>query len=98
MTATEFKRQLPKILPNELVGFLKKERVFRKYTNNCYEHIKKETPDVIKGHYHRIKDCPLHLIIGCSFFWENTPERKKFWLELDNMFDKYLTEKGLIQP
>ena len=45
MTATEFKKQLPRILPTELVVFLKKEKVFRAYTNNIYAEIKTRSRD-----------------------------------------------------
>lgn len=96
MTATEFKKQLPRILPTELVVFLKKEKVFRAYTNNIYAEIKTRSRDRIKLKFDNICNLPAEYILVSSFTWKNTPEKHIFWSDLNQKFSNYL--EGLTTP
>ena len=86
MTATEFKKQLPRMLPTELVVFLKKEKVFRAYTNNCYIHIKTKSKDSVQQNFDRVNNTLLEDIILSSFTWCYTKEGHMFWSGLNQKF------------
>ena len=86
MTATEFKKQLPRILPTELVVFLKKEKVFRAYTNNCYACVKNKSREDIQVNFDDFNDVLLKDIIPSSFTWYHTKEGHMFWRGLNQKF------------
>lgn len=86
MTATEFKKQLPRILPNELIQFLKKEKIFRAYTDNCYKSIKNLSKYRIEQDFNSFKRRPLQFQIVCAFDWQYTIQGFDFWKKVDMKF------------
>lgn len=80
--------KLRRLIPEDLVKFLKKERVLCRFVNNMTKHLNEVGPKIVRDKLNRLKGIDA---IVCAFGWYKTPEAKKddsFWNNIHNKWVK----------
>lgn len=76
-------------LPENLVVFLKKERILCKFIHNYIHHYLRS---YINQTSTLLSDCetkPSDWFLGCTFLWRDTEENYSFWVKV---YHKYINE------
>lgn len=76
-------------LPENLVVFLKKERILCKFIHNYIHHYLRSYINQTSTLLSDCKTKPSDLFLIKTFLWGNTEEGEQFWVKV---YDKYMNE------